>query len=216
MTRKSLVRWTLAFAILNFSMVSAVMFARPDIDRRAKAHKIYRQGRALEREHDFNAALKKYEKIVSDYPETLDAPKAGFRAAEIYKRRFYDIENAKKMLERVVEFRGSEYAEKAADDLAFMREHWGKTGKALKLWYKASGAYRRGDYEQSAKVLLELIEKYKHSSLRPLAMYYAGKALRKNMSYTGAEATLRDLIREYPNNPYARRAERLLKKWGAS
>lgn len=207
----SLLKVVIMVGLMNVATTSYILVGRPDLAVRESSEKVFLVAMDLERQGKFKEAADLYERIFYDMSVTLVAPQAGARLADIYRRRLFDVEKARKVLREAAAYKESAYAEEAAKDLVFMDTHWGKDGSALKDWYQASHKYRTGDKRGSLAQLQQLIKDQPDASLRPIAMVRAAKIAKELSEYAVARQILKEYLALYTADAAYREAETLLR-----
>lgn len=210
MTLERIVRLVIIVAFMNIATTSYLLLGRPDLAVREGAEKIYLHAAQLEQQGKYEEAARLYEKVFYDMSVSLVAPKAGQRLADIYRRRLYDVDRARKVLTEAAAFKESAFAEEAARDLSFLETHWDQDGQTLKLWYQASNTYRSDKKQEALEILDRIVTERKEASLRPTALLRAAKVAQE-LGQTGrARDYLVELIGAYPQNENVAEARQML------
>ncbi len=210
MTLERVMRLVVIAALMNMATTTYLLVGRPDLAVREGAENIYNAAAGLEQEGKFEEAARLYEKVFYDMSVSLVAPKAGQRLADIYRRRLYDVEKARRVLQEAAAFKESVFAEEAARDLQFMDAHWDGDGETLKLWYQASNTFRSGKKQEALDILNKIITERTEATLRPTVMLRAAKIAKEMGNNQRAGTYLRDFLAAYPNDTGAAEARSLL------
>lgn len=212
MTLERVIRLVVIVSLMNIATTSYLLLGRPDLAVREGAENIYNAAAQLEQEGKFEEAARLYEKVFYDMSVSLVAPKAGQRLADIYRRRLYDVEKARRVLVEAAAFKESVFAEEAARDLQFMEANWDGDGETLKLWYQASNTFRGGKKQEALDILNRIVTERPQAALRPTAMLRAAKIAKELGNNQQAGTYLRDFLAAYPKDTGVAEARELLGK----
>lgn len=211
MTRASSTRWILLLAFAGVTFASYSLFVRPKVAVARVAESVYRDGSGREDRKDLDGAIRRYDRVLEEYPSTPIAPKAAFALGQIYMRKTQEFEKAKNTFRFLAKrYPTSEFAPRANENLFFLDAHRDHNGAPLRLWFQASEAHKAEHFGEAARLLTELVSNYPDATIRPTAYFRLGEAQAKALDFESARQTYQDFIAAYPDDTNVAEARRRL------
>jgi len=84
-------------------IIGLALFLVVSCGPRKTKEQLYAEAQQFEKQEDFKGAIKVYEQLIKDYPESQTADSILFRIGQIYSNNLADFENAIKVHQRLIE-----------------------------------------------------------------------------------------------------------------
>lgn len=169
------------------------------------AEKLYRSARRMYYKEHYNQAIKEYQKVIDNYPESKWADDAQHEIGKCFEYQGNYSQALKEYQKIIDNYPRGNKVKSAKLKVEIISNN---SEEVLKLYTQEYKYWREGKYEKAIKKCREIVTKYSDSNLAGHAQYFIGMMYQNNLEkFSQAIEEYQKLLNNYPESRWAERAQ---------